>query len=285
MDIETGFYYNRARYYSPELGRFLSADPIGYGDGLNMYAYAGNNPVNSRDPMGLSRIASNRMIYASDDSGSGGFGSSGLEIEEIIVTAGKLEKPGGYAWLGVPRYSQFIAGLNSWFDGAGGGRSGDNNNSTKNNTDKNNKQCPTDDPVIGKKFDELIDAVAAQRDNVDQRIWNVNNGTIDSAYENQNLGGFIFPYKDGFIVDNIINIRAADGLVPEPGFFNGSLSSTQDGSSALVIGIAPRSRVVLPNTDYFNKIAGAIKAPVFVFGRNGEAVRFDGNPGHSLKCN
>jgi RHS repeat-associated protein len=55
LDFETGFYYNRARYYSPQLGRFLSADPIGYGDGLNMYAYVGNNPMNFRDPSGLTR--------------------------------------------------------------------------------------------------------------------------------------------------------------------------------------------------------------------------------------
>lgn len=55
LDFETGFYYNRARYYSPSLGRFLNADPIGYGDGLNMYAYAGNDPVNSSDPSGLKK--------------------------------------------------------------------------------------------------------------------------------------------------------------------------------------------------------------------------------------
>ena len=55
IDQETGNMYYRNRYYSPDLGRFMSADPIGYGDGLNMYAYVGNNPVNARDPMGLSR--------------------------------------------------------------------------------------------------------------------------------------------------------------------------------------------------------------------------------------
>ena len=44
--------YVRARYYSPEIGRFLSPDPIGYGDGLNMYAYVSNDPLNGWDPTG-----------------------------------------------------------------------------------------------------------------------------------------------------------------------------------------------------------------------------------------
>ena len=48
-------YYYRARFYSPVLGRFLQPDPIGYGDGLNIYAYCKNNPVNFIDPMGLCR--------------------------------------------------------------------------------------------------------------------------------------------------------------------------------------------------------------------------------------
>jgi len=33
-DSETALYYYRARYYSPEIGRFLQTDPIGYNDGL-----------------------------------------------------------------------------------------------------------------------------------------------------------------------------------------------------------------------------------------------------------
>ncbi len=49
-DAETGLYHYRARAYSPALGRFLQADPIGYGDGLNIYAYVGNDPMNFSDP-------------------------------------------------------------------------------------------------------------------------------------------------------------------------------------------------------------------------------------------
>jgi RHS repeat-associated protein len=52
-DAETGLYYYRERYYSPQLGRFLSPDPIGYEEGLNLYTYCGNNPINWLDPWGL----------------------------------------------------------------------------------------------------------------------------------------------------------------------------------------------------------------------------------------
>jgi RHS repeat-associated protein len=53
LDTETGLYYYRARYYDPELERFISEDPAGLSGGMNLYAYVGNDPVNGRDPLGL----------------------------------------------------------------------------------------------------------------------------------------------------------------------------------------------------------------------------------------
>ena len=56
-DIETGLYYLQTRYYDPEVGRFISPDSIDYADpetinGLNLYAYCGNNPIMYVDPSG-----------------------------------------------------------------------------------------------------------------------------------------------------------------------------------------------------------------------------------------
>jgi RHS repeat-associated protein len=50
----TGLQYNRARYYSPSRGTFISQDPIGLrGSGPTPYKYANDDPVNRRDPSGL----------------------------------------------------------------------------------------------------------------------------------------------------------------------------------------------------------------------------------------
>ena len=40
------------RYYDPRSGRFLSPDPVGYPLCLDLYAYAGGDPVNYHDPDG-----------------------------------------------------------------------------------------------------------------------------------------------------------------------------------------------------------------------------------------
>ena len=41
------------RYYDPEIGRYLTRDPIGYGDGMNVYLYVHGNPASHIDPLGL----------------------------------------------------------------------------------------------------------------------------------------------------------------------------------------------------------------------------------------
>ena len=53
LDSESGLMYYRARYYDPEIGRFTQQDPSGIADGLNTYAYVGNNPISKTDPTGL----------------------------------------------------------------------------------------------------------------------------------------------------------------------------------------------------------------------------------------
>ena len=52
FDSETGLHYNRFRYYDPDVGRFVSQDPIGLLGGVNLFAYA-LNPSGWVDPLGL----------------------------------------------------------------------------------------------------------------------------------------------------------------------------------------------------------------------------------------
>jgi RHS repeat-associated protein len=52
-DALTSLLYYRARFYDPQLGRFISEDPIGLTGGINSFAYVSNNPQNATDPSGL----------------------------------------------------------------------------------------------------------------------------------------------------------------------------------------------------------------------------------------
>jgi RHS repeat-associated protein len=53
LDPETGFVYFGKRLYDPAEGRWITADPIGYADGINRYAYLHHNPIENREFYGL----------------------------------------------------------------------------------------------------------------------------------------------------------------------------------------------------------------------------------------
>ena len=75
MAEANGFYYMWARYYDPNVGRFISEDPLGFGGGdVNLMAYVGNNPINRIDPLGLWYIDLNLTA------GLGNGFSAGLQI-------------------------------------------------------------------------------------------------------------------------------------------------------------------------------------------------------------
>ena len=54
FDQETGANYNLNRFYDPNTGRYIAADPTGLAAGTNLYSYVGGNPVNNKDERGLS---------------------------------------------------------------------------------------------------------------------------------------------------------------------------------------------------------------------------------------
>src|ERR1700722_16061919 len=84
FDQETGLYFNRARYYDPNTGRFISEDPIAFGGGINFYPYALNTPVNLRDPSGKSAGA----VAIPVAEGVGGLVCFGSGVCEAVIVVG-----------------------------------------------------------------------------------------------------------------------------------------------------------------------------------------------------
>ncbi|OCX20519.1 RHS repeat-associated core domain-containing protein [Pseudomonas graminis] len=87
FDDETGLHYNTFRYYDPEVGRFITQDPIGLVGGSNLYAFAPNTNV-WIDPWGLSC----RTDYVGRTPGKGS--KTGREVIGDMRSQGKIRGEG-----------------------------------------------------------------------------------------------------------------------------------------------------------------------------------------------
>lgn len=72
-DSETRLYYMRNRWYSADLARFLSEDPAGFVNGLNLYNFSKDDPINGQDPSGLDSFNGGDNIDFSDPISVGSF--------------------------------------------------------------------------------------------------------------------------------------------------------------------------------------------------------------------
>lgn len=88
VDLETGLSFNRVRYYDPALQRFISEDPLGLAAGANVYSYAGNNPLNLRDPSGMNPCPGGKQLIN---------GTCGVYLMPTIRLRLYVRPPGGSA--------------------------------------------------------------------------------------------------------------------------------------------------------------------------------------------
>ncbi len=83
FDGATGQYYLRARFYHPEIGRFMQEDMY-RGDGLNLYAYCANNPVMYYDPSGYVGICPRRKMHPGKKKSNKGTFFEQMDYDEAI---------------------------------------------------------------------------------------------------------------------------------------------------------------------------------------------------------
>ena len=87
----SGLVYMRARWYSPELGQFLSQDPVGYHDSFNLYAYTAFDPINGWDPFGLGSSGFARgLVGALGRPGPAGASVFGSGEQASLIPSGDL---------------------------------------------------------------------------------------------------------------------------------------------------------------------------------------------------
>ena len=82
-DEESGLNYHGARYYAPWLSKWLTTDPIGPQDGVNIYRYAGSNSINWIDTLGTKITSPSATQIPAEDA----------PLEEIETVKGKALKP------------------------------------------------------------------------------------------------------------------------------------------------------------------------------------------------
>jgi RHS repeat-associated protein len=103
VDEGVGLAYNRNRYYDPQVGRYISQDPIGLHGGTNLYAYA-KNPISWTDPLGLTCKENSPSKLAASWQGKGNYPGVDAWSDTVL-------KKGTLVAHGAPGGSNFVTTL------------------------------------------------------------------------------------------------------------------------------------------------------------------------------
>jgi len=91
----SGQMYRRNRYYDPATGRFTQEDPIGLAGGLNLYGFAGGDPVTFSDPFGLCKKPPCFRVWGSATciANWNALVAQSPYLRDLIAQAGKATSP------------------------------------------------------------------------------------------------------------------------------------------------------------------------------------------------
>ncbi|MCI3943271.1 type IV secretion protein Rhs [Pseudomonas syringae] len=114
FDVETGLHYNTFRYYDPEIGRFITQDPIGLSGGDNLYLYA-PNPIRWTDALGWTcelfrGVSANHPEIGNARNGIAKPGNANSDITPELHNRGGASKDSPYtSWTRDPKIAKWWA--------------------------------------------------------------------------------------------------------------------------------------------------------------------------------